>query len=63
MKYNIFNRKPNVEILKSINVSDIEWCDEAVLIRVKNGKGTLAHRISEECWQPDMELKIYIVEN
>lgn len=48
MKNNIFNRKPNVEILKSINVSDIEWCDEAVLIRVKNGKGTLAHRISEE---------------
>lgn len=48
MKYNIFNRKPDVEMLKSINVSDIEWCDEAVLIRVKNGKGTLAHRISEE---------------
>lgn len=48
MKYNIFDKKPDMEILKTINVSDIEWCDEAVLIRVKNGKGTLTHRISEE---------------
>lgn len=48
MKYNIFNRKPKVEILKSINVSDIEWCDEAVLVRIENGKGTLTHRISDE---------------
>lgn len=48
MKYNIFNKKPEMEILKTINVSNIEWCDEAILIRVKNGKGTLVHRISEE---------------
>lgn len=48
MKYSIFDRKPNMEILKSINVSDIEWCDEAVLVHVQNGKGTLTHRISEE---------------
>jgi hypothetical protein len=40
--------KPNIQTVKLINVSEIEWCDEAVLIRVKNGKGTLTHRISEE---------------
>ena len=44
----IFDKKTDAEIIKSINVSNIEWCDEAVLIHVKNGKGTLAHRISEE---------------
>jgi len=31
-----------------IDVSEVEWCDEAVLIHVKNGKGTLTHRIGEE---------------
>ena len=34
--------------MQLIDVNDIEWCDEAVLICVKNGKGTLAHQISEE---------------
>lgn len=48
MKKNYFFLKPNIEIIQLINVDDIEWCDEAVLICVKNGKGTLTHRISEE---------------
>lgn len=37
-----------VKIIKSINVNDVAWCDEAVLFVVKNGKGTLTHRISDE---------------
>ena len=41
-------KKPDIQIVQLINVSEIEWCDEAVLICVKNGKGTLTHRISEE---------------
>ena len=36
-----------VKIIKSINVDDIAWCDEAILFSVKNGKGTLTHRVSE----------------
>ncbi len=36
---------PKVEIIKSV---DVDWCEEAVLFRVKNGKGTLTHRISED---------------
>ncbi|MBQ1394112.1 MAG: hypothetical protein IIY81_11410, partial [Lachnospiraceae bacterium] len=41
-------KKPDIQIVQLINVSEIEWCNEAVLIYVKNGKGTLTHRISEE---------------
>ncbi len=40
-------KKPDIQIVQLINVSEIEWCNEAVLIYVKNGKGTLTHRISE----------------
>ena len=39
---------PKVEIIKLVDVKDVDWCEEAVLFRVKNGKGTLTHRISEE---------------
>ena len=39
---------PKVEIIKLVDVKDVDWCEEAVLFRVKSGKGTLTHRISEE---------------
>lgn len=39
---------PKVEIIKLVDVKDVDWCEEAVLFRVKRGKGTLTHRISEE---------------
>ncbi|MEE1218468.1 MAG: hypothetical protein U0L20_00935 [Ruminococcus sp.] len=48
MNFNIHNKMPDVEILQQIDVNNIEWCDEAVLICVKNGKGTLIHKISED---------------
>ncbi len=47
-KANLFTDKVKVELLRSIDVRDIDWCSEAVLFRVKDGKGTLTHQISEE---------------
>lgn len=48
MKFFNSIKKTDVQIVRSINVDEIEWCDEAVLICVKNGRGTLTHRVSGE---------------
>ena len=48
MGFNDFIEKPDIQTLQRIDVNNIEWCNEAVLIYVKNGKGTLTHRVSEE---------------
>ena len=40
--------KSDVQIVKQLDVSEVEWCEEAVLIRIKNGKGTLSHIVSKE---------------
>lgn len=37
-----------IDILKEIDVSDKLWCNEAVLISIKNGKGALTHAFGEE---------------
>ena len=42
----IKNLQINIEQL--LNVDDVEWCEEAVLFKVENGKGKLIHRIGEE---------------
>lgn len=34
---------PKVDIIKLVDVKDVDWCEEAALLRVKNGKGTLTH--------------------
>lgn len=43
----MFFNNTKVEIIQPIDVHQVEWCNEAVLFRVKNGKGALTHRISE----------------
>lgn len=48
MEFSNYLKVPDIKIVQLVNVNDIEWCDEAVLVYVKNGKGTLTHRISEE---------------
>ncbi len=41
---NVFGRT-KTEIICEADVSDAIWCDSAVIVSVKNGKGTLAHTI------------------
>ena len=36
-------RKPDVKIIRRIDTSDVLWTDDAVIVSVKNGKGTLTH--------------------
>ena len=43
----ILNRT-RVEMIQNIDVSNIGWCNEAVIFHVINGKGSFTHRISEE---------------
>lgn len=44
----MFLKKLKVEMIHVINTSGIKWCNEAILFRVVQGKGTFAHRIGEE---------------
>jgi hypothetical protein len=48
MKFSNYLKVPDIKIVRLVNVNDIEWCNEAVLVYVKNGKGTLTHRVSGE---------------
>lgn len=43
---NWFDKSKNIDVkvIKKINVDNVDWCDEAILFCVKNGKGTLTTR-------------------
>ncbi len=43
----IFSSKPKIEILKEIDTTAYHWCNEALLIYVKNGLAALTKRSSE----------------
>ncbi len=43
----IFSSKPKIEIVKEIDATAYHWCNEALLIYVKNGLAALTNRSSE----------------
>ena len=43
----MFKFTSKVDLVKEIDVSEYRWCNEAILFHVKQGKGTLTHRMSE----------------
>ena len=58
----ILNRT-RVEMIQNIDVSNIGWCNEAVIFHVINGKGSFTHRISEEDDEYDLSYLFRNVSN